>query len=92
MGKKVNKKWRLDKDGNPYAICPNCNKRMYTVLEDKVEDNLYELLPNKHSNTFGDKTYYDTDINIEYLCPNCREELPVKSQESAEDLFKEPAS
>jgi len=91
MRKKVNKKWRLDEDGNPYAICPNCNERIYNVLEDKVEDNLYELLLNKYGNTFDDKIYYDTDIHIEYLCPNCREELPVKSRESAEELFEEPA-
>jgi len=84
---KEKKRLRLDENGMPYAICPECHERIYYIeAENTITDIIYPS--NK------DKLEWEAeDFNIAqqgycFLCPKCHKEIAEDEYEILE-LFLE---
>ena len=79
---------RLDKNGEPFAICPECHSKIYIVeAERKLLDVVY---PIDTENLEWETDDYD-NIQNEYvfLCPECHK-IIAESEDEALQLFLEP--
>jgi predicted HNH restriction endonuclease len=88
MVKETKKKLRLDKDGEPYAICPKCHRRIYYVEEEHTIKN--RLYPSNENNIEWEPEddYDDTEANYQFLCPKCHKVI-AQDEDEVLDLFLE---
>jgi len=88
MVKETKKKLRLDKDGEPYAICPKCHRRIYYVEEEHTITN--RLYPSNENNIEWEPEddYDDTEANYQFLCPECHKVI-AQDEDEVLDLFLE---
>ena len=84
----ANKRLRVDKDGHPFARCPECFEKIYGLILIKTERVLYSVTPDKKGNFSsmerGDDCYFD----VKYAGPKCKAVL-TDSKIEAEALFME---
>ena len=90
MPEQTKRKLRRDKDGMPYAVCPNCHKQI-NHLEVVEQVYITYLVSPEADYTLR---YEDVDRNVawdwdyQYTCPEC-DEVIATSEEEAEALFYE---
>jgi len=91
MPEPTKRKLRLDDDGTPYAVCPKCNKRIYSVVLVNREYVTYDVSPDLDEGLTFDEEDRDADLDFDavFTCPECHEVLAT-SQDEAEALFYEP--
>jgi len=84
------RKLRLDEEGTPYAICPKCHKRIYSVLETEEVYITYDVSPQPDGTLNYDEADRDGAWDSEYeaRCPEC-DEVIATSEEEVEALFYE---
>jgi len=85
MNEDIKKKWRLDKEGYPYAICPKCDAQIRKL---DVYDRVCGIYPDKrfYPRMLVDERYYDEP---KYLCPECNSVI-AESTDEAIALFQKP--
>jgi len=88
MVKETQKKLRIDKDGEPYAICPKCHSKIYYVEEEHVIKN--KLYPSNENNIVWESEKDDNDLEADYkfLCPKCHK-IIAQDEDDVLDLFLE---
>ena len=92
MPEPTKRKLRLDDDGTPYAICPHCHKRIYSVVLVDREYITYDVSPDLDEGLEFEETDRDADLDFDavFKCPEC-DEVIATSEDEAEALFYEPA-
>jgi uncharacterized protein YlaI len=85
------KRLRLDENREPYAICPHCHKRIYSVILTDREYTTFEVGPDLDGLLISIPKGRDADLDFVpvFTCPECHEVLAT-SEEEAEALFYEP--
>jgi len=91
MQEQTKMKLRLDEESTPYAICPHCNKRIYSVVETEEVYITYDVSPQPDGTLNYDEADRDGAWDNEYetRCPECNEVIAT-SEEEVEALFQEP--
>jgi len=91
MTEQTKMKLRLDKEGTPYAICPECHKRIYSVVLINREYITYDVSPQPDGTLNYDEADREADLEYDntYSCPEC-DEVIAESQEEVKALFQEP--
>ena len=84
-------KLRLDDDGTPYAVCPHCHKRIYSVVLVNREYVTYDVSPDLDEGLIFDEEDRDADLDFDavFTCPECHEVIAT-SEDEAEALFIGP--
>ena len=99
---KINPKWRRDKKGRPYAICPKCRSRIYYLEADEFVAKIlrdYIVAPNDNGelscyqwfnedNTPGKEDIFGDCSYLDYFkCPKCLQTI-AENYEEAKALFQ----
>ena len=99
---KLNLKWRRDKKGRPYAICPKCHSRIYYLEAEEFVAKIFRNLivaPNENGelscyewfnddNTPGQEDPLSDESNLDdFECPKCGE-IIAETYEEAKALFQ----
>ena len=82
------KKLRLDENGEPYAICPKCHKKIYSVVLTDREYTTFELSPDLDGLLISIPRGRDADLDFEpvFTCPECHEVIATNEIE-VKNLF-----
>ena len=90
MPEQTKRKLRLDKDGVPCAVCPNCHKKIYNVVLTDREYTTFEVSPDLDGLLISIPRGRDADLDFTplFTCPECHETIAT-SEEEAEALFYE---
>ena len=83
---------RLDENGEPYGICPECHKKIHHLVFTDDVYITYDATPDNRGELIFDEIDRDSnfDWNIEFRCPECNGTIAT-SEEEAENFFYEPA-
>jgi len=86
------KKLRLDENGEPYAICPKCHKKIYSVVLTDREYINFEISPDLDACLIFVPKGRDADLDFDpvFTCPECHEVIATNEIE-VKNLFLEPA-
>jgi len=99
---KLNPKWRRDKKGRPYAICPKCHSRIYYLKAEEFMAKIlseYTVAPNENGelscyewfnddNTPGQEDPLSDESDLDdFECPKCGEVI-AETYEEAKALFQ----
>jgi len=90
MPEQTKRKLRLDKDGVPCAVCPNCHNEISHLVLTELDIITYDVSPDIETGLEYIETDREADWNNEYnyCCPACNEVLAT-SEDEAEALFYE---
>ena len=99
---KINPKWRRDKKGRPYAICPKCHSKIYYLEAEEFIGAIFKhniVSPNEdgelscyqwfnEDNTPGKKDIFEDCSYLDYFeCPKCLQTI-AENYKEAKALFQ----
>jgi len=91
MTKQAHNRLRLDKNGEPYGICPICHAKIYKLLETTIKTTYetHEIFIDKNGAILPGKSYEEKQTyEFRYYCPKCKF-MVADSITKAEPIFYE---